>query len=113
VRHSWEEPHRRRRRGESDAVYSERLAAMWRAEQGREAEEAAWRRAARYEESGEWAIPTSRPLPELPPLHLVTGWSKADPAKRQSGQTGRRSADGGIEDMRRAMAERERRRGGK
>jgi hypothetical protein len=111
VRHSWEEPHRRRRRGESDAVYTERLAAMWRAERGREAEEAAWRRAARYEQSGEWAYPGEPPLPELPPLHLVTGWSKADPAKAARNADGAPFGGWGIEDMRRAMAERGRGRG--
>ena len=30
VRQGWERPHRRRRRGESEEIYSERLRAMWR-----------------------------------------------------------------------------------
>ena len=79
VRQSWERPHRRRRRGEPLETYTERLAAMWRAETGREAEEAALRRAARFEETGEWRSrgeEEARP-PALPPLHLVTGWSRA------------------------------------
>jgi hypothetical protein len=58
-----------------------RLAAMWRAEQGREAERAALSRATTYEKHGAWRYPHEAPPPELPPLHLVTGWSRADPAK--------------------------------
>jgi hypothetical protein len=38
-------------------------------------------RAARYEATGQWRHPAEAPPPPLPPLHLVTGWSKADPAK--------------------------------
>lgn len=110
VRLGWEAPHRRRRRGESDAVYTARLAAMWRAEQGRAAEEAAWRRAARYEESGAWAHPDEPPLPELPPLDLVTGWSKADPARAGGDAGGAPFGGWGHEDMRRRLAERGRRR---
>ena len=81
VRQSWEKPHRRKRRGESDEVYVERLRAMWTAEKAREAEEAAVRRAAQYEESGGWRFAEEAPAPDLPPLHLVTGWSRADPKK--------------------------------
>jgi hypothetical protein len=53
---------------------------MWTAQKGREADEAALRRAARYEATGDWNLPGEKP-PELPPLHLVTGWSKAQPVK--------------------------------
>jgi hypothetical protein len=38
-------------------------------------------RAARYEQTGSWRHTHEAPAPKLPPLHLVTGWSKADPAK--------------------------------
>jgi hypothetical protein len=79
VRQSWERPHRRKRRGEPWATYTERLRAMWTAEKAREAEDAALRRAARYEESGDWRLPEEPEPPQLPPLHLVTGWSKARP----------------------------------
>jgi len=80
VRQSWDQPHRRRRRHEPWDTYTERLRAMWTAEKAREAQEEAVRRAARAappadEHAGD------EPLPPLPPLHLVTGWSKADPAK--------------------------------
>jgi hypothetical protein len=77
VQQRWEAPHRRRRRGESDEIYSARLAAMWRCENDLEAESAALRRAARYEETGDWRLEDEPPPPELPPLELVTGWSKA------------------------------------
>lgn len=77
VRLGWDMPHRRRRRGESDDVYSKRLGAMWISEKRREAEDAALRRAARFEESGDWRFDDERPLPELPRLELVTGWSRA------------------------------------
>jgi hypothetical protein len=41
----------------------------------------ALRRAKNYEETGSWRFAhEQRPAP-LPPLHLVTGWSRADPAK--------------------------------
>ena len=51
---------------------------MWRAEKGREAEEEALRRAAHYEETGDWRLPDEPvPPPALPDLALVTGWSKA------------------------------------
>jgi len=77
VRQGWEQPHRRRRRGESDEVYRLRLSAMWAAEKAREAEEAAMARAARFETEGEWRHEDEAAPPELPPLELVTGWSKA------------------------------------
>ncbi|MEO7178950.1 MAG: hypothetical protein ABIW83_08905 [Allosphingosinicella sp.] len=77
VRQSWEQPHRRRRRGESEAVHVERLRAMWRAEKGLEAEEEALRRAACYEATGRWRYAGEVPPPRLVPLELVTGWSKA------------------------------------
>jgi hypothetical protein len=79
---SWEQPHRRKRRGEPWETYTERLRAMWRAEKGREAEEEALRRAAHYEETGDWRLPDEpAPPPALPPLELVTGWSKAQKIK--------------------------------
>ncbi|HEX8124723.1 MAG TPA: hypothetical protein VF548_04000 [Allosphingosinicella sp.] len=77
VNQGWEAPHRRRRRGESDEIYSLRLAAMWRVECNLEAEQAALHRAARFEETGDWRHEDELPPPQLPPLELVTGWSKA------------------------------------
>jgi hypothetical protein len=77
VNQSWEQPHRRRRRGESDDTHRERLRAMWSAEKGLEAEAAALSRAARFEETGEWRLEDEPPPPELVPLSQVTGWSKA------------------------------------
>jgi hypothetical protein len=77
VRQGWEQPHRRRRRGESDEIYSARLAAMWKAEKDLEAEAAALRRAARFDETGDWRFEDEAPPPPLPPLELVTGWSRA------------------------------------
>jgi hypothetical protein len=77
VNQGWEAPHRRRRRGESDSVYSLRLQAMWRVETSLEAEAEALRRAARFEETGGWRHEDEIPPPELPPLELVTGWSRA------------------------------------
>ena len=86
VRQGWERPHRRKRRGEPWETYTERLRAMWTAEKNREAEDAALRRAAQYEDEGsrgeaswDWRLPEEPPPPQLPPLALVTGWSKADP----------------------------------
>lgn len=38
-------------------------------------------RARHYEATGSWHYPEEAPPPALPPLDLVTGWSKADPAK--------------------------------
>ncbi len=77
VNQSWEAPHRRRRRGESDEIYSLRLQAMWRAEKSLEAEAQALRRAFRFEETGGWRLEDEVPPPALPPLEQVTGWSRA------------------------------------
>jgi hypothetical protein len=82
VRQGWGKPHRRRRRGESDETHRLRLMNMWAAEKRREAEGEALRRAIRFETSGDWRFAEEAPPPELPPLHLVTGWSKADPEKK-------------------------------
>lgn len=82
VNQSWERPHRRKRRGEPWEAYTERLRAMWVSEKRQEAEDAAVRRAAQYETSGDWRYEEEQPPPPLPPLELVTGWSKADPNKR-------------------------------
>jgi hypothetical protein len=41
----------------------------------------ALRRARRYEETGSWRFAHEQSPPPLPPLHQVTGWSKADPAR--------------------------------
>jgi hypothetical protein len=85
VNQGWEAPHRRRRRGESDEIYSQRLQAMWRVECNLEAEREALRRAARFEETGGWRFEDEVPPPVLPPLELVTGWSRASgrPAHRE------------------------------
>lgn len=77
VNQSWEQPHRRRRRGESDETHRERLRAMWSVEKDLAAEAAAVRRAARYEATGGWRHDDEPPPPQLPPLELVTGWSRA------------------------------------
>ena len=50
---------------------------MWTAEKRREAEDAALRRAAQFELTGGWRFEDEEAPPELPPLHLVTGWSRA------------------------------------
>jgi hypothetical protein len=105
VRQGWDLPHRRRRRGESDEIYRARLGAMWICEKQREAEDEALRRAARFEETGSWRhADEPAPLP-LPPLELVTGWSKASgaPPHREG-----LALFGGwrIEDMERRLAER-------
>jgi len=84
VRQSWERPHRRKRRGEPWETYTERLAAMWRAEKALEAEDEALRRAACAEPPGDWddePVPGAPEPPPLPALDQVTGWSKADPNK--------------------------------
>lgn len=103
VHQSWEQPHRRRRRGESDEVYVERLRAMWRAEKAREGEEAALRRAARFESSGSWRHQDEPPPPPLPPLETVTGWSRASD---KAGRHGDLALFGGwrIEEMERKRA---------
>jgi hypothetical protein len=83
VRLSWDRPHRRKRRGEPWETYTERLRAMWVNEKGREREDEALRRSARYEATGDWHLPGEKP-PELPPLPLVTGWSKANPDRAKA-----------------------------
>ncbi len=105
VRQGWEKPHRRRRRGESDAVYTKRLGAMWGAEKAREAEDAALRRAAQYEETGDWRFEAEAPPLPLPPLHLVTGWSRADPEKKPHDPDVALFGGWRIADMRRKAAE--------
>lgn len=77
VRQGWEQPHRRRRRNESDARYAMRLFLMWRAEQRQVREEAAGARAERYMDAGDWRFADELPPPPLPPLETVTGWSRA------------------------------------
>lgn len=77
VNQSWEAPHRRRRRGESDEIHSLRLQAMWRVETCLKAEAEAVRRAARFEATGSWRHEDEVPPPELAPLGQVTGWSRA------------------------------------
>lgn len=81
VRQGWDRPHRRRRRGESDETHRERLAAMWTWEKDRAAEDEALRCAARFEASGSWRFADEPEPPPVPPLHLVTGWSKASGRK--------------------------------
>jgi hypothetical protein len=98
----WDQPHRKRRRGESDEVYRARLAAMWACEQRQQREEEAVRRALRYEESGDWRQEDEAPPLPLPPLGLVTGWSRA------SGRPPHREGEGlfggwGMEDMKRKL----------
>jgi hypothetical protein len=76
------EAYRRRRRGEPWETYTARVRAMWEEGKARGAEdaalaEAAGARAARYAASGSWRLSSeAEPLP-LPPLELVTGWSRA------------------------------------
>ncbi|MGQ0588406.1 MAG: hypothetical protein ACT4N8_02585 [Sphingosinicella sp.] len=53
---------------------------MWTHEKKVEAEEEAMRRAARWEQAGDWNLPGDE-LPAIPSLEQVTGWSKADPKK--------------------------------
>jgi hypothetical protein len=87
VRQGWDQPHRRKRRGEPWETYTERLRAMWTAEKAREAEDAAVRRAAREQDEREaarsggsrrrGASSSDPPVPDLPALEQVTGWSKA------------------------------------
>jgi hypothetical protein len=77
VQQGWDMPHRRKRRGEPWETYTERLRAMWTVQQNRIAEDDAVRRAAHYEETGDWRYADEAPPLPLPPLHLVTGWSKA------------------------------------
>ncbi|HWH23123.1 MAG TPA: hypothetical protein VNT25_07550 [Allosphingosinicella sp.] len=81
VRRGWEQSHRRRRRGEPWEVYTARLRTMWECERRQEGEEEARRRAERFEESGDWRHEEEAPPIPLPPLHLVTGWSRAKGGK--------------------------------
>jgi hypothetical protein len=83
VRQSWEQPHRRRRRGESEEVYLARLRAMYAAEKAREAEALAVARAIRAEDGGGGGGKPP-PLPALPELGQVTGWSKAKGGARHN-----------------------------
>jgi hypothetical protein len=79
VHQSWDQPHRRKRRGESWDVYSERLRAMWAVEQSRAAERESLRRAALN--AGRHTPHPADRLPALPALDQVAGWSKADPSR--------------------------------
>lgn len=74
VRQSWDQPHRRRRRNESEEAYIERLRAMWTAEKAREAEEQAVRRASSEAPDDDWNLDDA---PILPDLEQVLGWSNA------------------------------------
>lgn len=105
VHQSWEQPHRRRRRNESDAHYRMRLFLMWRAEQRQLDEERAVARALRFEETGGWRMEDEQAPVPLPPLHLVTGWSRADPAKTP--QDPKVALFGGwrLKDMKRKLGE--------
>lgn len=60
VRQSWDQPHRRKRRGEPWETYTERLRAMWTAEQARAAEDQAVRAAAREQRDERAAIVSSK-----------------------------------------------------
>ena len=82
VHQSWSQPHRRKRRGEPWETYTERLRAMWCHEKRVEAEDAALRRAAQYEATGDWRLPEEPEPPALPALDQVVGWSGADPKKQ-------------------------------
>jgi hypothetical protein len=73
----WDLPHRKRRRGEPWDVYAARITAIGYCEKRRAAEDAAVARALAFEETGSWrGAEEPGPVP-LPPLHLVTGWSRA------------------------------------
>ena len=82
VRQSWDRPHRRRRRNESEETYTERLRAMWTHEKAVEAEDEAVRRAGREATMADYDVPEDEDeMPALPQLDKVTGWSGADPEK--------------------------------
>lgn len=86
VRQSWDRPHARKRRNEPWETYTDRLRAMWMHQKALERETDALMRAAHYEETGDWRFEEEQAeggggVPELPPLHLVTGWSKAKKVK--------------------------------
>jgi hypothetical protein len=74
VRQSWDQPHRRKRRGEPWDTYTERLRAMWTSEKGREAEDEAVRRVAQETSEDDHDLDDAPPLPAL---DQVRGWSKA------------------------------------
>ncbi|MEA1015988.1 hypothetical protein [Sphingosinicella sp. LY1275] len=76
VYQGWEKPHRRKRRGESEETYTERLRAMWMVEERHKAEDEAVARAARAE-ADERGAGQSGGVPVLPALDQVTGWSRA------------------------------------
>ncbi|HEX8525812.1 hypothetical protein [Allosphingosinicella sp.] len=50
---------------------------MWTCQQRREREDDAIRRALEFERNGDWRYEDEGPPLPLPPLELVTGWSKA------------------------------------
>lgn len=107
VHYGWDRPHMKKRRGEPWETYTERLRAMWAHKEGIEAEDGALARAAAREIAWEarrsWRLEDEpEPLP-LPPLHLVTGWSKASGRAPHHPEV---AMFGGwrIEDMRRKMA---------
>jgi hypothetical protein len=77
VRQGWDQPHRRRRRGESDETHRMRLRAMWLAEQARARDEEALRRALEADGCDDLGGPDAPAPPPLPDLEQVTGWSKA------------------------------------
>lgn len=79
VRLQAEPPHLKRRRGESRDAQSYRLACMYQAGLARDRE--AFRVAEALRNGGP-PSPHELPPPVLPDLSQVTGWSRADPAKR-------------------------------
>lgn len=74
VQQGWERPHRRKRRGESEETYTERLRAMRMVEERHKAEDEAVARAAREEGT---EAEQGGGVPVLPALDQVTGWSRA------------------------------------
>ncbi len=83
-----------------------RLFLLWRAEQRNEDQTRALERADRWARTGDWRLPgePERP-PELPPLDLVTGWSRADPTKPPHHEGVPMFGGWRIGDMRRRMGE--------
>ena len=75
-----EPPHLKRRRGETTEAQSYRFAAMYRQGLARDREAFEIAEAARAEQGEPSAFEPA--APSLPALDQVTGWSKADPAKR-------------------------------
>jgi hypothetical protein len=80
VEQSWSQPHRRRRRRESDETYYMRLRAMWVSEQNRAAELRLVAEAARNEP--DFGEEDGEGIAALPALEQVAGWSGADPATK-------------------------------